>query len=292
MKIAIYPGAFKPPHRGHFFVAKQLVDRPDIDKVIIAIGSIAREGITSQQSEDVWEIYKPLISHKIEIIIIPGSPVTYVYQQVKNNPDVNYVVAYGKGESSRYDALQGVNNAEIFDAGNADNVSATNFRDAIRARNIKQVANFLPKGVSIREFFDAFTRTYDKNKNSLNEHPIYENQLPLLKPFISYCREYLKLKSLPPLTLSYDNMSAEDMRSFGGYNPNSKSIQINIANRHQADVFRTLAHELVHYKQDIQNRLEPNSGKTGHPHENEANAAAAIMMRNFAQIKPEMFTVK
>ena len=292
MKIAIYPGAFKPPHKGHFFVAKQLSDRPDIDKVIIAIGSIAREGITSQQSEDVWEIYKPLISHKIEIIIIPGSPVTYVYQQVKNNPDVNYVVAYGKGESSRYDALQGVNNAEIFDAGNADNVSATNFRDAIRARNIKQVANFLPKGVSTREFFDAFTRTYDKNKNSLNEHPIYENQLPLLKPFISYCREYLKLKSLPPLTLSYDNMSAEDMRSFGGYNPNSKSIQINIANRHQADVFRTLAHELVHYKQDIQNRLEPNSGKTGHPHENEANAAAAIMMRNFAQIKPEMFTVK
>ena len=292
MKIAIYPGAFKPPHRGHFFVAKQLVDRPDIDKVIIAIGSTAREGITSQQSEDVWEIYKPLISHKIEIIIIPGSPVTYVYQQVKNNPDIDYVVAYGKGESSRYDALQGVNNAEIFDAGNADNVSATNFRDVIQSRNIKQIVNFLPKGISTREFFDAFTRTYDKNKNSLNEHPIYENQLPLLKPFISYCREYLKLKSLPPLTLSYDNMSAESMRSFGGYNPNSKCIQINIANRHQADVFRTLAHELVHYKQDIQNRLTPESGKTGHAHENEANAAAAIMMRNFAQMRPEMFIIK
>ena len=291
MKIAIYPGAFKPPHKGHFFVAKQLSDRPDIDKVIIAIGSIAREGITSQQSEDVWEIYKPLISHKIEIIIIPGSPVTYVYQQVKNNPDVNYVVAYGKGESSRYDALQGVNNAEIFDAGNADNVSATNFRDVIQSRNIKQIVNFLPSGITTKQFFDAFRKHFNGNIEPVNES-LYENQFPLLKEFVGYCKEYLKLKSLPPLKMSYDPTTAESRRSFGGYDPNNKSIELSVANRHQADVFRTLAHELVHYKQNIQNRLTPESGKTGHAHENEANAAAAIMMRNFAQMRPEMFIIK
>lgn len=291
MKIAIYPGAFKPPHRGHFFVAKQLVDRPDIDKVIIAVSQKERGGVTSEQSMDVWEIYKNLLGPKVETVLVPGSPVGYTFSQIKDNPDNQYVTAFGKEEGTRFSNLQSVPNVEIFDAGNADNISATDLRDAIRARDVKQVAKFLPNGISTREFFDAFTRTYDKNKNSLNEHPIYENQLPLLKPFISYCREYLKLKSLPPLTLSYDSMAAENMKSFGGYNPNTKSIQINIANRHQADVFRTLAHELVHYKQDIQNRLTPESGKTGHQHENEANAAAAIMMRNFAQEKPEMFTV-
>jgi Zn-dependent peptidase ImmA (M78 family) len=105
-------------------------------------------------------------------------------------------------------------------------------------------------------------------------------------------KEYLKLKSLPPLKMSYDPATAESRRSFGGYDPNSKSIELSVANRHQADVFRTLAHELVHFKQDIQNRLTPESGKTGHTHENEANAAAAIMMRNFAQMQPEMFIVK
>ena len=292
MKIAIYPGAFKPPHKGHFFVVKQLVDRSDVDKVIIAVSQKDRGGVTSEQSLDVWEIYKNLLGPKVETVLVPGSPVSYTFSQIKNNPDNQYVTAFGKEEGTRFSNLQSVPNVEIFNAGNADNISATDFRDAIRGRNIKQVANFLPNGVSTREFFDAFTRTYRKNANSLNEHPIYENHLPLLKPFIAYCREYLKLKSLPPLTLSYDNMSAEGMRSFGGYNPNNKSIQINIANRHQADVFRTLAHELVHYKQDVQNRLEPNSGQTGHTHENEANAAAAIIMRNFAQIKPEMFTVK
>ena len=282
MKIAIYPGAFKPPHKGHFFVVKQLVDRSDVDKVIIAVSQKDRGGVTSEQSLDVWEIYKNLLGPKVETVLIPGSPVSYTFSQIKNNPDNQYVTAFGKEEGTRFSNLQSVPNVEIFNAGNADNISATDFRDAIRGRNIKQVANFLPNGVSTREFFDAFTRTYRKNANSLNEHPIYENHLPLLKPFIAYCREYL----------SYDNMSAEGMRSFGGYNPNNKSIQINIANRHQADVFRTLAHELVHYKQDVQNRLEPNSGQTGHTHENEANAAAAIIMRNFAQIKPEMFTVK
>ena len=263
MKIAIYPGAFKPPHKGHFFVVKQLVDRSDVDKVIIAVSQKDRGGVTSEQSLDVWEIYKNLLGPKVETVLVPGSPVSYTFSQIKNNPDNQYVTAFGKEEGTRFSNLQSVPNVEIFNAGNADNISATDF-----------------------------TRTYRKNANSLNEHPIYENHLPLLKPFIAYCREYLKLKSLPPLTLSYDNMSAEGMRSFGGYNPNNKSIQINIANRHQADVFRTLAHELVHYKQDVQNRLEPNSGQTGHTHENEANAAAAIMMRNFAQIKPEMFTVK
>lgn len=292
MKIAIYPGAFKPPHKGHFFVVKQLVDRSDIDKVIIAVSQKERGGVTSEQSLDVWELYKNLLGPKVETVLVPGSPVHYVFDQIKNNPDNQYVAVFGKEDGSRFKSLTDMPNVEIFDAGNADGISATDLRDAIRARNVKEVAKFLPDGVTTREFFDAFTRMYRKDKNSLNEQPIYENQLPLLKPFISYCKEYLKLKSLPPLTLSYDNVAAENMRSFGGYNPNSQSIQINIANRHQADVFRTLAHELVHYKQDIQNRLTPESGKTGHQHENEANAAAAIMMRNFAQMKPEMFTVR
>ncbi len=291
MKIAIYPGAFKPPHRGHFFVVKQLIDRPDIDKVIVAISSKERGGVTAEQSMDVWEIYKNLLGPKVETVVIPGSPVYYVFDQIKNNPDNQYVTAFGKEESSRFKSLEGNENVEVFDASNMDNVSATDFRDAIRARNVKQAAAFLPQGITTQQFFDAFTKSYEKSSptSPMLEHPIYENHLPLLKLFINYCKDYLKLKSLPPLTLSFDNMAAENMRSFGGYNPNTKSIQINIANRHQADVFRTLAHELCHYKQDIQNRLEPNSGTTGHPHENEANSHAAIIMRNFAHSNPEMF---
>ena len=292
MKIAIYPGAFKPPHRGHFFVVKQLVDRPDIDKIIIAISGKERGGVTAEQSSDVWEIYKNLLGPKVETVVVPGSPVYYVFDQIKNNPDNQYVAVFGKEEGSRFKSLTGIPNVEIFDAGNADSISATNLRDAIRARNVKEVARFLPDGITTREFFDAFTRMYDKNKNTLDENSMHIEYFPLLKEFVGYCKEYLKLKSLPPLKMSYDPTTAESRRSFGGYDPNNKSIELSVANRHQADVFRTLAHELVHYKQDLQNRLTPESGKTGHQHENEANAAAAIIMRNFAQQRPEMFIVK
>jgi ribosomal protein S17E len=292
MKIAIYPVAFKPPHKGHFQVVKKLVDRDDISEVVVVVSSKERGGVSLEQSLNIWELYTNILGPKVKVIPAEGSPVYYTLSIIKNNSDQDFVVAFGKEESSRFASLANNPKVEIFDAGNFENISATDFRDAIRARNIKQVAKFLPDGVSTREFFDAFTRTYDKNKNSLNEHPIYEDKFPLLKEFVGYCREYLKLKSLPPLTMSYDPTTAESRRSFGGYDPNNKSIELSVANRHQADVFRTLAHELVHFKQDIQNRLTPESGKTGHAHENEANAAAAIIMRNFAQMRPEMFIVK
>jgi hypothetical protein len=292
MKIAIYPGAFKPPHKGHFQVVKLLIDRDDISEVVVAVSSKERGGVSLEQSLKVWELYTNVLGPKVKVIPAEGSPVYYTLSAIKNNPDQEFVVVFGKEESSRFASLAGNPKVEVFDAGNFENISATDFRDAIRSRDVKQVIKFLPDGFSTQQFFDAFGEPFNGNKEPVNEHPIYEQQFPLLKEFIGYCREYLKLKSLPPLTMSYDPTTAESRRSFGGYDPNNKSIELSVANRHQADVFRTLAHELVHYKQDLQNRLTPESGQTGHAHENEANAAAAIIMRNFAQMRPEMFIVK
>jgi hypothetical protein len=287
MKIAIYPGAFKPPHKGHFQVVKLLVDRDDISEVVVAVSSKERGGVSLEQSLKVWELYNNVLGPKVKIMPTEGSPVAYTLSSIKNNPDQEFVVVFGKEESSRFASLANNPKVEVFDAGNFENISATDFRDAIQARNVKQIAKFLPNGITTKQFFDAYGSVYNGNKE-----PIHESQFPLLKEFIGYCKEYLKLKSLPPLKMSYDPTTAESRRSFGGYDPNNKSIELSVANRHQADVFRTLAHELVHYKQDIQNRLTPESGKTGHAHENEANAAAAIMMRNFAQMRPEMFIIK
>ena len=111
----------------------------------------------------------------------------------------------------------------------------------------------------------------------------------LVKEFMKHVMNELELDKLPPIELSDDSQEAIDMRSWGGYQPGSKSIYIVTAKRHPADIFRTLAHELVHYKQDIEGRLKPDSGKTGSEDENEANSRAAVIMRNFAQAKPNLF---
>ena len=111
----------------------------------------------------------------------------------------------------------------------------------------------------------------------------------LVSEFMKHVMDELKLKNLPKIALSNNSQEAIDLRSWGGYQPSNKSIHIVIAKRHPADIFRTLAHELVHYKQDLEGRLKPDSGTTGSEEENEANSRAAVIMRNFAQVKPNLF---
>jgi Zn-dependent peptidase ImmA (M78 family) len=59
-----------------------------------------------------------------------------------------------------------------------------------------------------------------------------------------------------------------------------------------ADILRTLAHELVHRKQEEDGRLDINSGKTGSPIEDEANAMAGILLRNFGKINNGIYENK
>jgi Zn-dependent peptidase ImmA (M78 family) len=71
--------------------------------------------------------------------------------------------------------------------------------------------------------------------------------------------------------------------------PQNKTIRVVGANRNLADILRTLAHELTHYKQLIENRIKPNSGKTGSTEENEANAMAGELLREFGRANPVIF---
>jgi hypothetical protein len=124
------------------------------------------------------------------------------------------------------------------------------------------------------------------NENQTSSSPLNK---ALVSEFMKACMNELELDKLPKITFSNNSKEAIDMRSWGGYQPHKKSIYIIIAKRHPADIFRTLAHELVHYKQDLDGRLKQDSGNTGSEEENEANSKAAVIMRNFAQAKPNLF---
>ena len=56
-KIALLPGGFKPPHAGHYNMAKWLVANTDADTVLIRVGSKEREGITREMSLALWDLY-------------------------------------------------------------------------------------------------------------------------------------------------------------------------------------------------------------------------------------------
>ena len=126
------------------------------------------------------------------------------------------------------------------------------------------------------------------NSDKLNEDLTHKNFGPMVDSFVSFASNKLGIKSLPNIRYKDSN---EDFSSFGGYNPSEKSIVIATKNRHPMDIYRTLAHELVHCKQDEDGRIKDVSkeGSTGSDIENEANAVAGQIMRWYAKANPDSF---
>lgn len=109
----------------------------------------------------------------------------------------------------------------------------------------------------------------------------------IIRNFVDFACDRIGLKDKPTIKLIRNPKHAVKRKSFGGYM--GGNIEIMIGNRHVMDVMRTLAHELVHYKQDSDGVLRPDSGRDGSEHENEANAKAAVVMRLWGKMNPDLF---
>ena len=152
--IALFPGAFKPPHKGHFDVIEKLLQAAD--QVVVIVSPQTREGVTADESIAVWDLYKNKFNGPVEIkISADASPVKEVYEVVKNNPDTNFIVAFGKGEMDRYKSIEKYPNVKVFDAGAIEGVSATNLRMALAQKNEEEIAKYLPDGISVDQFLQA-----------------------------------------------------------------------------------------------------------------------------------------
>jgi hypothetical protein len=129
-----------------------------------------------------------------------------------------------------------------------------------------------------------------KVKEILTEGLEKKDTYPILLDFIRFAAKDLELNSLPKFDFVFDSKSSVGNKSFGGYMPGAEHITITVKNRHIMDVCRTLAHELVHYSQDLKKELDDDeAGSTGSPQENEANARAAVIMRNWGKRNPHFF---
>jgi cytidyltransferase-like protein len=93
-KIAVFPGAFKPPHRGHMDVVEHFASVAD--QVVILISPLDRKtpagkSIDKSVSEKIWQIYIDAkgIGNKVSIGSSPyNSPVQASFEVLKGNvPD-------------------------------------------------------------------------------------------------------------------------------------------------------------------------------------------------------------
>lgn len=117
-------------------------------------------------------------------------------------------------------------------------------------------------------------------ENSSN-HSTFE-----IQKFIRFCFDYLKIKDVTPKIFILGNRT-EKLTTFAYYSIEDKEVHVLGNTRHILDVFRSLAHELVHLQQDILGKLNDTEqtveNNDGVPIENEANAVAGVIMRIYGR---------
>ena len=123
------------------------------------------------------------------------------------------------------------------------------------------------------------------------EGPPEPTLIDALRDFLPLAIKHLELKKLPKIKL-LDEVETEHMPSFGKFSNDDRTIHLGIKNRHPNDILRTLAHEMVHYAQGQRDELDADSGATGSPEEDQANAEAGVIMREFNQQFPQYMELK
>lgn len=118
-----------------------------------------------------------------------------------------------------------------------------------------------------------------------------QNNLDILKHFVGFVKKELNIQSLPSIKLISDKDFVSNYRSYGEYNPNQSYIKVFYPGRNLADVCRSLAHELVHHRQMELGMLDDNSGDTGSDIENDANALAGIIMRDYGKLNLSVYNL-
>ena len=166
--VALFPGGFKPPHKGHFEAAAYLSNIRDIDQVYVIISPKSRAEhsfntrteVTAAMSKELWDLYIAVNKDKIGAPIVAKigtgiTPVSDAYDfMMKMNP--GQTVTFAKGskdkEDKRFDAAQawsdkkglGLNvrliNTPVFGGG----ISGTKMREMILEDEWESFAANLP----------------------------------------------------------------------------------------------------------------------------------------------------
>ena len=192
--IALYPGAFKPPHKGHFQVVKSLLDgsyngkaydiddyvkvgdeilqnkidgKPKIDKVIVFPGGGERNGITKEESIRIWQIYAKYLPG-LEVLDGEKNPMFAAKDYAKANSKVNFygVTGIRGGEDvvdlkrvTTYKNTPNVKGLAISNPGFMQR--ASELRKIALTGNLDDLRDYFPSQLKREELFDIVSMLKD-----------------------------------------------------------------------------------------------------------------------------------
>ena len=185
MAVAIFPGAFKPPTKGHFLAVKELATNTfkaakwdsdqtgkitpgtlrskkaedKVDTVLVIISNKARNGISAEDSLKVWNIYKKYLPNNVDIIISPDAdPIRTALKMVKQNPDKQFInTVYLRTEKDYPDLSRIKTFAKYANAkglalkSELEGVRATDLRKAAVSNSFDLFKQYIPEEVSEQE---------------------------------------------------------------------------------------------------------------------------------------------
>lgn len=115
----------------------------------------------------------------------------------------------------------------------------------------------------------------------------------IVQKFIMFACEELGIKKCPHVALNRREDFGPKYKSFGYFDLGENKIVVASSNRNLADILRTLAHEMVHYKQKQNDEISldnaTEAGADGSEIENEANSKAGVLLRKFGRNNPDIY---
>jgi phosphopantetheine adenylyltransferase/Zn-dependent peptidase ImmA (M78 family) len=268
--IALVPGGFKPPTVGHFALVDEVAKNPNFEKVIVLIGHKNRDGVSKEESKEIWDIYKKYLPSNVEIKTAENSsPISDVASMIKNNPDTFFYPVVGirgemdLGDLKRFDSLEGkypnFKTIVIRSESSDDRVSGTNTRAALIGGEKERFQSYLPAQLSQEEkdkVWSILTKTpLDEVKYAEPSEHDYPKLIKSLTEFM--LDKGMNLRPLPKVKFVNDDI--ENARDFFGktayYDPNNRVIVLYTMDRHPKDIMRSYAHEMIHHMQNCDNRL-------------------------------------
>ena len=268
--VALYGGGFKPPIGGHFEVVDEALKQyPEIDELIILVGSGERNGISQAEAILIWEIYQNYLPPKVKIQ--PSKmPIGDIYSFAKNNPqDIIYWII-GKREGADDDEKDIIDRAKALKKNpekynNLDLKVVTTQDEGMRGRNAREAAKkgklyftpFLPDILSKEDK----SMVFDIVSPVLNENATYSKDIDY-KQMIQDLTDYMieKGRNIEPLPkVEFVDGDSENAKDFFGktayYDPNTQTIVLYTEGRHPKDIVRSFSHEMVHHTQFLEDRL-------------------------------------
>ena len=298
--IGIYGGGFKPPTKGHFEVVQQALKQfPEMDELIIYVGSGERDKVDQAESVLVWNIYKKHLLSKVSVESVKA-PIGDIFRYAKDHPEEKIYFILGAREGSEGDAADNeartksvsekYPNIEVKIINTPDaGISGTNARKALfqsRDAFFKYVPDVLSPVEKERVYTLLVPELISENASYAKDIDYKQYIKELTKDMI---KKGMNVNPLPKVIFKHDDVS--NAKDFFGktayYEPQSMSIVLYTEGRHPKDIVRSFAHEMIHHMQNIEGRLgnitTTNTQEDDHLNnlEAEANLKGTMTFRNW-----------